>query len=104
MEDAHLILLDLEEARGTAFFAVYDGHGGSNVSTYCSQHLHKHIIADSSFMNGEYKNAILNGYLETDRILGEDPELDANASGCTAVTATITNTNILFVVFDLDIT
>jgi serine/threonine protein phosphatase PrpC len=28
MEDAHTTLLDVEDATGTAFFAVYDGHGG----------------------------------------------------------------------------
>ncbi|KAF9366664.1 Protein phosphatase 2C 2 [Mortierella sp. NVP85] len=27
MEDAHTTLLDVEDATGTAFFAVYDGHG-----------------------------------------------------------------------------
>lgn len=29
MEDAHTMLLDIEDAKGTAFFAVYDGHGGT---------------------------------------------------------------------------
>jgi len=28
MEDAHTTLLEVEGAEGTAFFAVYDGHGG----------------------------------------------------------------------------
>jgi hypothetical protein len=28
MEDAHTTLLEVEDAEGTAFFAVYDGHGG----------------------------------------------------------------------------
>jgi len=28
MEDAHTTLLELEDAKGTAFYAVYDGHGG----------------------------------------------------------------------------
>lgn len=30
MDDAHTTLLDVEEAPGTAFFAVYDGHGGTS--------------------------------------------------------------------------
>lgn len=31
MEDAHTTILDLEDAKGTAFFGVYDGHGGEPV-------------------------------------------------------------------------
>jgi serine/threonine protein phosphatase PrpC len=34
MDDAHTTLLDIEEAPGTAFFAVYDGHGGESFHTF----------------------------------------------------------------------
>ena len=34
MEDAHTHLLALPDDPSTAFFAVYDGHGGAKV--YCS--------------------------------------------------------------------
>lgn len=41
MEDAHTTLLEVEGAEGTAFFAVYDGHGGTvaySSSTHTIQH------------------------------------------------------------------
>lgn len=36
MEDAHTTLLSLPDDPGTAFFAVYDGHGGKLLyGTWC---------------------------------------------------------------------
>ncbi|KAF9429903.1 Protein phosphatase 2C 2 [Podila epigama] len=97
MEDAHTTLLEVEGAEGTAFFAVYDGHGGPNVAKYSGEGLHKKIIADSAFSRGEYTSAIKNGFLEMDRALRYDPEYGNDSSGCTAITATITDKNVLFV-------
>jgi len=34
MEDAHTTLLELEDAKEAAFFAVYDGHGGKGVNLF----------------------------------------------------------------------
>ncbi|KAG0067514.1 Protein phosphatase 2C 2 [Podila epicladia] len=97
MEDAHTTLLEVEGAEGTAFFAVYDGHGGSNVAKYSGEGLHKRIVADSAFSRGEYTAAIKNGFLEMDRALRYDPEYGNDSSGCTAITATITDKNVLYV-------
>lgn len=33
MEDSHTEILSLKEDKGTAFFAVYDGHGGRSYIT-----------------------------------------------------------------------
>ncbi|KAF9953233.1 Protein phosphatase 2C 2 [Modicella reniformis] len=97
MEDAHTTLLDVEDANGTAFFAVYDGHGGSNIARYCGEHLHTKIVVDPAFANGDYTTAIKNGFLETDEALLHDPKCGGNTSGCTAITATIPDKNILYV-------
>ncbi|KAH7042901.1 phosphatase 2C-like domain-containing protein [Linnemannia elongata] len=93
MDDAHTSLLDVEEAPGTAFFAVYDGHGAK----YCGDHLYGHIFADPAFGEKVFKTAIRNGFLETDRALHLDPDCNSESSGCTAITATITDKNILYV-------
>ncbi|KAG0035716.1 Protein phosphatase 2C 2 [Podila clonocystis] len=97
MEDAHATILDLEDAKGTAFFGVYDGHGGPNVAQYSGEGLHKRIVADKAFVKGDYKTAIKNGFLEMDRALRFDPEYGNDTSGCTAVTATITKDNKIYV-------
>uniref|UniRef100_A0A3B3XG74 PPM-type phosphatase domain-containing protein n=1 Tax=Poecilia mexicana TaxID=48701 RepID=A0A3B3XG74_9TELE len=49
MEDAHTAVLGLQAPGMTdwSFFAVYDGHAGSRVATYCSKHLLEHIITAS---------------------------------------------------------
>ncbi|KAF9187997.1 Protein phosphatase 2C 2 [Haplosporangium sp. Z 767] len=130
MEDAHTTLLELEGAENTAFFAVYDGHGGkysrssagwaktgiglkvltdlyfthqsfliigANVAKYSGEGLHKKIVGDKAFAKGDYKAAIKNGFLEMDRALRYDPEYGGDSSGCTAITATITDKNVLYV-------
>ncbi|KAF9924489.1 Protein phosphatase 2C 2 [Linnemannia zychae] len=97
MDDAHATLLRMKNANGTAFFAVYDGHGGNSVANYCGKHLHNFILADTAFEKGDFKTAIKNGILETDVHLHQDSECDSESSGCTAITATISNSNKLYV-------
>lgn len=49
MEDAHTHLLAVPDDNKAAFFAVYDGHGGSKVSQYAGTHLHKTIATNSLY-------------------------------------------------------
>lgn len=44
MEDSHTHILSLPDDPGTAFFAVYDGHGGATVAQYAGKHLHKFVL------------------------------------------------------------
>ncbi|KAG0005972.1 hypothetical protein BGZ65_009736 [Modicella reniformis] len=97
MEDAHTTCLDIENAKGNAFFAVYDGHAGANVAKYCGEELYKKVVADPAFAKSDYKAAIKNGFLEMDRAMRHDPEYDHDSSGCTAITVLITDKNILYV-------
>ena len=53
MEDSHTHILSLPDDPGTAFFAVYDGHGGATVAQYAGKHLHKFILK-----RPEYKDNI----------------------------------------------
>ncbi|ETV64194.1 hypothetical protein, variant 2 [Aphanomyces astaci] len=64
MEDAHMIVQDLNIAELTAagmypqsFFGVFDGHGGMEASQYVNEHLHKnissHISAQCSTHHGQ---------------------------------------------------
>jgi protein phosphatase 2C family protein 2/3 len=49
MEDAHTHLLAVPDDKQTAFFAVYDGHGGARVSQYAGINLHKKIVTHPAF-------------------------------------------------------
>ena len=86
--------------------AIYRSHLGDTVAKYSGDHLHKNIFEDPAFSKKEFKTAIRNGFLETDRALHLDPDCNSESSGCTAITATITDKNILYVVIgrlrDLD--
>ncbi|KAI1319948.1 Protein phosphatase 2C 2 [Mortierella claussenii] len=69
----------------------------ANVAKYSGDGLHKRIIADHAFTKGDYKTAIKNGFLEMDRALRHDPEYGGDSSGCTAITATISDKNVLYI-------
>lgn len=49
MEDAHTQLLSLNDDKNSAFFAVYDGHGGPKVAEYAGIHLHDRIVNHPSY-------------------------------------------------------
>ena len=49
MEDAHTQLLSFNNDKNSAFFAVYDGHGGPKVAEYAGMHLHSKIINQPSY-------------------------------------------------------
>ncbi|ORX90082.1 PP2C-domain-containing protein [Basidiobolus meristosporus CBS 931.73] len=96
MEDAHSCLLSLDAHPDVSFFAVFDGHGGQSAAKYCGKNLHKKI-AENGFQNGDYKLAIKHGYLDIDEDLRKDVEFLHDPSGCTAVSATISPDNKIYV-------
>lgn len=49
MEDAHTQLLSFDNDKTSAFFAVYDGHGGHKVAEYAGYHLHEKILSQPSY-------------------------------------------------------
>ena len=57
MEDAHTQILSLDNDKDAAFFAVYDGHGGSKVAEYAGMHLHDRIVNHPSY--SEFINILL---------------------------------------------
>ena len=46
-EDAHITAIDF--VPGHSLFAVFDGHGGAEVSAYCERHLVDMLKADNDF-------------------------------------------------------
>lgn len=80
MEDAHACVLDLrpETAEGNtvtdsktriSFFGVYDGHGGDKVAIYTGDNLHKITAKQEAFKDGNFEQALKDGFLATDRAI-----------------------------------
>jgi protein phosphatase 2C family protein 2/3 len=89
MEDAHAIVLDLDEGKddGNTFFAVYDGHGGASivflslhasssccptggtVAKFAGQNVHKRLVTEESYKESQYDEALKRAFLGTDEDL-----------------------------------
>lgn len=63
-EDAHNTVLDFDV--NTSLFAVYDGHGGAEVATYCSKNLPDYIKNTEAYKNGDLTKALEDAFLGFD--------------------------------------
>ncbi|KAK1229863.1 Protein phosphatase 2C 2 [Marasmius sp. AFHP31] len=96
MEDAHAIMLDLDEKPEdtNAFFAVYDGHGGGTVAKFAGQNVHKRLATEEAYRAKDYEAALKKAFLGTDEDLLANPAHTRDPSGCTAVAALVTKDKI----------
>lgn len=83
MEDAHT---ELNIHANYQFFAIYDGHGGSDAAHYCAEHLHNHLNkARPRNVFVPIEQRIVSAFEDTDKDL-----IHAGiTSGCTAIIAFI---------------
>lgn len=108
MEDAHTAVIGLPHTLDQwSFFAVYDGHAGSQVAKYCCEHLLEHITSNSDFQRAlqedpsvdNVKNGIRTGFLQIDehmRTISEKKH-GVDRSGSTAVGVMISPSHIYFI-------
>nr|XP_012777919.1 protein phosphatase 1A isoform X1 [Maylandia zebra] len=108
MEDAHTAVIGLSHGLDLwSFFAVYDGHAGSQVAKYCCEHLLEHITSNSDFQSAlqddpcvdSVKNGIRTGFLQIDehmRTISEKKH-GVDRSGSTAVGVMISPSHIYFI-------
>ena len=66
-EDAHIAALDF--APGMSLFAVFDGHGGEEVSKYCAKNFVTMLKGNIQFKKQNYEEALKMTYTWIDRIL-----------------------------------
>ncbi|XP_063984480.1 probable protein phosphatase CG10417 [Diachasmimorpha longicaudata] len=66
-EDAHNCCISFD--MNTSLFAVYDGHGGHEVATYCSQNLPDFIKSTKSYKEGDVFQALIEAFLSFDATL-----------------------------------
>lgn len=85
MEDSHTHILSLPDDPGTAFFGVYDGHGGAKIAQYAGKHLHKYIIKRPEYKEGKIEEALRQGFLDVDNAMLQEESLKDELAGTTAV-------------------
>ncbi|KAJ1931155.1 Protein phosphatase 2C 2, partial [Linderina pennispora] len=90
MEDAHTTLLKVGPDNESAFFAVYDGHGGQTSALFAGDQLQNFIVSNEHYAAGDFEKAIKAGYINADAELRKDPKMVNDSSGCTAVSVLIT--------------
>ena len=47
-----------------AYFAVYDGHGGTGVANYLKDHLHEFILDHPEYKKGNMEEAVYKAFLK----------------------------------------
>ncbi|XP_043553194.1 protein phosphatase 1A isoform X1 [Chiloscyllium plagiosum] len=109
MEDAHTAVIGLPHGlEAWSFFAVYDGHAGSQVARYCCEHLLDHITNTQDFKVTDgmteptvekVKSGIRTGFLQIDehmRTISEKRH-GSDRSGSTAVGVMVSPKHIYFI-------
>ncbi|CAL8469876.1 g9418 [Coccomyxa elongata] len=72
MEDAHSILLEMENSSKTGFFGVFDGHGGKEVARFVALYLARELASLEEFRAGDMQKALGRAYLRMDELLVMD--------------------------------
>uniref|UniRef100_A0A0D9WSQ0 protein-serine/threonine phosphatase n=1 Tax=Leersia perrieri TaxID=77586 RepID=A0A0D9WSQ0_9ORYZ len=67
MEDAHTALLDLDN--DTAFFGVFDGHGGKLVAKFCAKYLHREVLRNEAYSAGDLGTAVQKAFFRMDEMM-----------------------------------
>ncbi|KAL5612181.1 hypothetical protein BROUX41_000276 [Berkeleyomyces rouxiae] len=97
MEDSHINVLDLLAATKQtstvdaqmSLFGVFDGHGGDRVAQFSGKHIHDILVKQDAFKEGDFKKALEDCFLATDRAILNNPRYEDEVSGCTACVALV---------------
>ena len=90
MEDAHISVDPLCD-EGTSLFALFDGHGGSDIADYAAQNIQQAVERSTTFPD-DLTNTLHNAFDYLDQQLAQEPlKYIAFGSGSTAVVALIQN-------------
>lgn len=66
MEDAMITQLEIPSHPGVSVFAVFDGHGGSEVAKYTANHFVEQLLKRKSFQEKQYADALKETFLQID--------------------------------------
>lgn len=74
LQDAHICSLNFD--KNTALFAVFDGHGGSEVAVYCSQKLPDFLKNTETYTKTEFEQALRDAFIGFDATLVKAPVIE----------------------------
>jgi len=111
MEDEHIRIDDLSAHLGSllvcplpsAFYGVFDGHGGPDAAAYMKRHAMKFLFEDSEFPQASrvdelylqsVENSVRRAFLQADLALADDLDI-SRSSGTTALTALVFGRHLL---------
>ncbi|AQK69065.1 hypothetical protein Zm00014a_014560 [Zea mays] len=63
----HSALLDLDSE--TAFFGVFDGHGGRVVAKFCAKYLHGQVLKSEAYSTGDLGTAVHRAFFRMDEMM-----------------------------------
>lgn len=101
MEDAHISDCKFDE--NTSLFAVFDGHGGTEVAKFCGKYFGPELKKNKSYKAGDFKTALEEVFLRMDDLLRmpesqaelmtmkHEPGSNESMAGCTANVSLIHN-------------
>ncbi len=69
MEDSHIS--DLNIAKQTHLFGVFDGHGGREVARYVKKYYTKELLNNKNFKSNNFKKALIESFLRIDELVLE---------------------------------
>lgn len=90
MEDRHVVIQDLNILFGlqghppTSFYAVFDGHAGTDAACYSAIHLHYNIVHHPSYPH-DIEKAMKDGFKSTDKNFISKSDREGLKSGSTAL-------------------
>lgn len=74
MEDTHVNELNFDGDSGAALFAVFDGHGGSEVALFCRKHLGSTLRNTDKYKDGAFAEGLRRTFFQLDEnILADWP-------------------------------
>ncbi|GAV08414.1 hypothetical protein RvY_18106 [Ramazzottius varieornatus] len=73
-EDAHVTLPEFDDQ--SMLFAVFDGHGGSEVAKYAAMHLGQHLKSLDNYKKGNFQEALTEAFLSFDELLTQPHVLE----------------------------
>lgn len=74
IQDAHICALNFDA--NTSLFAVFDGHGGSEVALYCSKKLPAFLKEVEAYKKGEFEQALKDAFIGFDATLVNDDVIE----------------------------